>query len=235
MRLRGRLWLVALVLCLVGLIPARGEAALIDVTPTAFGTVSSGPYLLDGTFVKDNDIALFSFSLTSTATVTAELTSFLCNEPDGMCEDSTVRGFDPILTLLSDDSAYTLQGSAVSVTGNDPFTLPLTLGPGDYLLAITQYNNFYSGTTGGAFDNDTLASFTKAFFDIENLAPCPDFIAFVPPDEGLDPAPECRNKSFAGTLTIESTAVPEPGTLTLLALGGSALIARRRRRTRGES
>jgi hypothetical protein len=44
---------------------------------------------------------------------------------------------------------------------------------------------------------------------------------------------DCRTPNFAGSLTIEPEnvpqPVPEPGSLTLLALGGAALLARRDR------
>ena len=220
MRFLGRALLVSLVVCLL---PAPGEGALMDITPANLGTLAPGSYGLSGSFSTDNDIAVFAFHLDATSTVTAELTSFLCTELDNVCEDSLVRGFDPVLTLLSAGS-LDLLGTAVSVTGNDPFSLERTLGPGDYLLTITQFDNFYLG--GGAFEHDDLESFTAFFFDPEGELGCVAFIAIAP-------EPECRNNSFAGTLTVQSTVVtPEPATVTLLAFGGAVLVARRRHRHR---
>jgi hypothetical protein len=218
MRLFGRVLLVLAVVCLL---PVRSEAALMDVTPIVLGNpLDPGTYNLSGSFANDNDIAVYAFTLSATSTITAELTSFLC--PDGTANcDSTDRGFDPILTLLD---AATLEklAEAASLTGNDPFALMEPLDEGDYLLAITQFHNFYLGA--GIFEHDDLTAFTQSFFeDPRNPLECADFIAATPD-------PECRNNRFAGTLIVESTGVPEPGTLSLLALGGAAVAAQRRRR-----
>ena len=218
MRLFGRGLLVLVVVCLL---PVRSEAALMDVTPTALGDpLDPGIYNLAGSFTNDNDIALYAFTLSATSTITAELTSFLC--PDGTTDcASTERGFDPILTLL-DATTLAKLAEAASLTGNDPFVLMETLEAGDYLLAITQFHNVYLGA--GVFEHDDQTEFTKLFFDDpDNPLDCPNFIAAVP-------FPECRNETYAGTLTVESTVAPEPGTLSLLALGGAALAAQRRRK-----
>ena len=81
MRLRGRLWLVVLVVCL-GLAPVRAEAALLT---TDLGSLGSGSSTLARSFSNDNDVALFSFELAGTTTITAEIP---LHGPEGMATDS---------------------------------------------------------------------------------------------------------------------------------------------------
>jgi len=230
MRLRGRVWLVAVVVCL-GLMPARSEA---DVITTDFGLVGAGTLNLANSFSNDNDVALFSFELDNDASITAEISSFICTTPD--C--GFVSGFVPILTLFGPGTEFLTVYDPISAATppDDSAALMLTadLVAGSYLLAITQYNNDYIGA--GQFQYDGLPAFTSVIFGDPPLGTdaqplCTQFIT----TNLLSGLNECRNSNFSGTLTIEPSSVPEPATLSLLALGGAALAARRRRRAQGDS
>ena len=59
MRLCGRLWLVAVVVCL-GLLPARAAAA---------------PITLTGTFAQDSEVVFASFTITETSQLTLDVTA----------------------------------------------------------------------------------------------------------------------------------------------------------------
>jgi PEP-CTERM motif len=236
MRPVGRgLLIVALLACLVSL-PTRADADIITITPNADGSFG-------GTFSADNDVALIYLSLLGPAFVTFNITSHL---------ELIEPGFDPILTFFtaggtqftppdSGDSYDPLFASFDGSFASNHEDLALffpdvfsggTMAAGNYLLAVTQYENSFNlssveGEVGG-FQYDADSRFTCG--PLETRDPeCTGFLAF----DGTS-----RSQEFAGSLTIEPEdvpqPVPEPGSLTLLALGSAALLARRarvRRRT----
>lgn len=213
MRFLGRGLLVCLVVCL-GLFPTRAEAATITIP---LDTLSAGSFDFSETFDQDNDVALISFSLSAAATVSIEMTS----------QTATPAGFDPILTLFRPGTDF--MGSFDRLSDSESGMLDALLSAGDYLLAITQYNNFYvDGENRFDFDAALNGAFTKMLFDPLDTVPCGEFVAF---DFTAD-APECRTAAFAGSLTVEPELVPEPGAIVLLALGGTAMGLRRRHRKR---
>jgi hypothetical protein len=221
----GRGLLIVVVLaCLVSL-PARAEAEIITlVTPNADGSFG-------GMFNNDNDVALISFVLQSSALVTVNM---------------DLVGFDPLLTLFGrvedgtgdflylDDEYDKVLDSNFGVIDNLDFDVPGfledgMLAAGSYLLAVTQFENFFDLSLGGGFGTFAYAAdsrFTCGPLDERDPA-CKGFLAW----DGTSRSPE-----FAGLLTIEPEdvpqPVPEPGSLTLLALGSAALLARRGRRSR---
>jgi hypothetical protein len=226
----GRGLLIVVVLaCLVSL-PVRADAEIIKlVTPNADGSFA-------GTFDNDNDVALISFVLQSSALVTVNMTSHL-----------DLIGFDPLLTLFGrladiETGDFEHEGNQYGLVlesnfgdiGVLDFNVPGfveggMLLAGNYLLAVTQYDNFFDRSADG--DVGSFAHHQDPFFTCGGVLPGePDggcFVSF----EGTPRSPE-----FAGTLTIESEdvpqPVPEPGSLTLLALGSAALLAGRGRRSR---
>ena len=201
----GQSLLVFLVACL-SLMPARAEAATIDL-----GTASGTTFDFSGFFGADNDVALIFLSLSGTAVVSAEMTSHL----------DTPAGFDPILTLFGPGSEF--RGSFDFLTENafgllDPVTLPA----GNYVLALTQYNNFYAFNGGFEYDGANSGELTSILSG--GITACAEFVAIDANGE-----PECRTANFAGTVSIEPENVPEPGSLALLMAGSAALLLRRRR------
>jgi len=214
----GRILPVTLAVC-VCLLPARSEGATI-----ALGSLDPGSTSFNGILSVDNEVAFFSFSLSATSLITAEMTSYFCQDPGGCA--STDLGFLPILTLFEglvpDGPSYLSDASFLDPT--IPSVEWLTLGPGTYLLAVTMYENYFDPGTGeflyAAFPNFT----TLIFPEIDG---CTGFVQPV----GTDVF-ECRSGAFAGGLTVEGVPVPEPGALSLLALGAGGIVLRRCRSRR---
>jgi hypothetical protein len=230
MRPYGRSLLVAVILCL-GLMPARADATVISLNPDA--PVSSGAFDFSGAFDVDNDVALIYLSLVGSAVLSIDFTSLL--DP----ADGELRGFDPIVTFFGvggdflgsydwmNDATFDAAFGVRSIEG-------LTLAAGSYVLALTHYGNYYQ--PGGLEEEGFVPGYFLADAAVDGLfshsfyaTPDTSCGSFVDVDGG------CRSSRFAGTLTIEPEnvpqPVPEPGSLTLLALGGAALLARRGRRS----
>ncbi len=209
MRVLGRMMLVAVAGC-VSLGSARADAAIISFP---LGPLT-GTHSFSGTFTADNDIALVSFAVTTTTRVTADVTSHL----------QTPAGFDPVLTLFGTGTDF--MGAFDFLQDDTTGTLATLLAPGSYLLAVTQYSNFYVPFQNRFdFDAAVNGAYTKMLFDPLDTLSCGSFVAF----DFNTQTPQCRTGSFDGTIAIQSA--PEPATLTLLALGAAGL-AHRRRRTR---
>jgi hypothetical protein len=220
------------ILCLVPRIAAAESIHEFTVTPD--GTLQT----FEGAFEFDNDVALITFEIgEGLYDFTATTTSYA---------DDSLDGFDPALWLyfaplgsdpldLSAYSLYTIPVEPVDPANPSFFTaqnddedfdngvfdslLSVKLvDAGTYILALSQTGN-------NAFE-DTV------FFDQSG----DEFQCFTGTDEGL-----CfggRNAAFAGTVQItntDTTLVPEPGTLSLLALGSLSTAFLRRRRTRTNS
>jgi len=106
-----------------------------------------------GTFAQDDNVQLFNFETESESDVTLRTYSFA----GGTQADGNVvspGGFDPILSLFDSTGALIANndddmdgGSVDPVTGvaYDSF-LTTALAPGNYTVALTQYDNFASGT-----------------------------------------------------------------------------------------
>lgn len=138
-----------------------------------------------GTFGMDDDVQLFNFS--SDGSTTAYVVSY--GYGGGTQADGTVvgrGGFDTILTLFTaagvrvasnDDGSNACFAAAAAVApgtdnGNtDPVTgvrydtcFSAALAAGDYILAVTQYDNFSAGATLAAgFVRDGEGNFTNTF------------------------------------------------------------------------
>jgi hypothetical protein len=211
---------VALTFATVALLPAVGYAAPIQVTP-------GGSLTFAGEFQTLNDVALFQFTLDGGEYNFSAITDSLAS-----------GGFDPYLALYFGTELYQypnrsgVQTYAVSddiepgVNAEAALRLEDPAGPlvltraGDYTLALV-----YSG-------NEAKETFGFSWDDI------PDVMGTLYPDVACEPGgpsfgPYCGGTSYSLTLSInavDSTPVPEPGTLSLMALGSLATAALRRRR-----
>jgi hypothetical protein len=189
---------------------------------------------LGGTFTFDNDVALFNFLLgPGTFTFTAGSTS-------------AATGFDPILALFGPDGnpvTYTDEFGGIfpalafgDIDGDFQFPVITLAGGVTYTLAVTQY-----GPVDGNFPHDTLA---EGFDKDDDSLRCFTFIDSVEPSVVPDGCTAGAAGMFGGqsgtfsldfTVALEGggggeTPVPEPGTLSLVALGAAAAALKRRRR-----
>ncbi|MEO1591099.1 MAG: DVUA0089 family protein [Cyanobacteria bacterium J06632_22] len=124
-----------------------------------------------GSFVQDDDIQLFDFSVGAFSDVTLRSYSYA----GGVQADGTqiaAGGFDPILTLFDaagnlianndDGPESAVPKDANTGYGFDVF-LEAALNPGDYTVAITQYGNAARGNTLSAgFRRAGEGNFTTA-------------------------------------------------------------------------
>jgi len=189
-------------------------ALCVCVSPHA---AQASTIAFSGTFTQDNGVFQLVVDVPVPSTFTAQTTSY------------ATGGFDPILTLYAPSGAFLLSNDDRDFFSGelDAFIEPLTLLAGLYTLVVTQSPNFGATTLSGGFDFDGTPSFT---FQI-----CIDFGACdpsAPPpcDSFVDFLGNCRGNNFAGTFEITQvdTAVPEPGTIALVASGIAGLLMRRR-------
>jgi hypothetical protein len=209
------------------------RAALAAVIVTGFaGPAFSSSFSFIGTFFHDNDVALFTFSLTSDAMVTLQTFGY----GGGTNAAGTIipaGGFESVLQVYDAASGVAVGGPiqpgvAPDCAPRNPdharlsfcmdaFSLmPLTAG--SYIVSLTQS------------PNDPLGNLSDGFYYV-NAVPDPDF-----------------NNGFVGTLGLQGTSawalditgvdtaapesgVPEPGSALLVATGLALAAIRARRRS----
>ena len=204
---------VTLAAALSGLL---GLSAVAAPVPTTFSA--------SGTFEADDDVALIEFDVLD---VPAYVTARTYSYAGGTLSDGTevpAGGFDPILSLFEAASgalvAVNNDGDGVAV---DPETggafdalweRNVPVGPGSYVLAVTQYDNFnVTGSLADGFDEEGDPNFTS-IFDCEAGQFC-DFT-------GAD-----RTGEYGLDVTVAPVPVPAAAWLLLAAVGGLGLLRRR--------
>ena len=156
-----RMWLTAFVAA-AGLLAGTANAANLSFT---------------GTFSKDDDVQLFNFTVTTTSLVTLVSLSYA----GGVNSAGTTiaeGGFDPILTLFdatgtfierNDDGsdgetagACPVPASSVTLAEFDT-CFQQTLDPGNYIVAVQQFDNFALGNLSDGFAYTGQPNFTAQY------------------------------------------------------------------------
>jgi hypothetical protein len=184
-----------------------GNCGLFSLEPLPTQTLS-------GSFSADNEVALFQFILAGAAGVSAFTSGY------------ETTGFDSLIGLFNGTTGTILsyfsmeQGDDVDAENDDISStdfnsaLPvILLDPGTYILALLQTGNNFNSVNG---IDSLLAGFSGDIDPIFPSGTCAggcEFSLSLTVDSGETPAP-----------------IPEPGTLSLVALGSAAALARRFRK-----
>lgn len=211
--------------------------ALLFASFLAAGTeLRAANITLRGAFDTDDFVQLFDIVVNSAANV--DLRTYGYAGGTASNGQSVPRGgFDPILTLFDASGVFIAENDDGTGVANDALTqqpldarITASLGPGQYILALTQYDNFVTGLTlQEGFDQVGHGNFTAG----------PSFTGGPPCASGQfrdvsDVSGACRNGNWTAdflnvtSATARSVAdVPEPSTYVLLLLGSLTLLRRR--------
>ena len=200
---------------------ARPFAALLFLAVFPLTMSAAIDVSLQGTFINDDNLALFSIQVATPSAVSIRTLSYA----DG--------GFDPVLSLFTgyldpagqqiagnDDGGCGTVGSD-TVTGNcwDAAIVNFDLLPGVYTLVLSQTGNNPAGPTfGDGFTRTGSLSYTGM-----------DFVGIN--DRFWDASPSKRDNHWALDISnVDSVAqIPEPATLAIVGVGLGALSMLRRR------
>lgn len=153
---------------------SRLVAAVIGTTLLGMAAASparASSTSLIGTFVFDNDVVLYNFTVLEQSNVTLQTFSY-GGGVNAAGDVIPAGGFDAVLSLFDSSGALITYdddgvGNVDPVTGvaYDAF-IGITLGVGTYTVALTQFSNFATGNNlsgGFAFDGISNINFTLAF------------------------------------------------------------------------
>ena len=187
-------------------------ACVMLILPTQAFSLTLGQHdTFHGVFDTDDDVGLHFVNIGGSHPLTVLFETF-AYAGGNLRDGSTVGrgGFDPIVSVF--DGLGNLLGSnddggrrfdAVTGSGFDSF-LSLSLAPGNYIAAVTQYNNFPLGSTfADGFSNVGLGNFTGGF-GCTNAVFC-----------------DVNGDNRSPNYTLEVAPVPVPAALPLL-IGGLA-------------
>jgi len=203
-------------------------APILLVTSVQVGQAAN--FSFTGDFTQDDNVQLFSFSVTSASTVTLRTYSY----PGGTNSAGQViagTGFDPILALFNSTGAKVGENDdgTCSQVGSDAVTgacfdtyFQAAVTPGTYTVSLMEFDNFSSGNTLAAgFDRQGQGNFTAAAFGPAGATgPFWDFTSSK------------RDSHWAfDVLNVNSavSGVPEPATFGVVTLGILAAGLLRRR------
>lgn len=214
----------------------RTFLCLFFVWVTAVSTVQANNISFEGTFLTDDQVQLFDFTVTSESTVTFQSWGY----GGGTNAAGTVippGGFETLFTWFAPDgteigsSAGYPCGSGNTYEGAclDAFANP-TLTPGTYTLALTQEGNTsngvgFPGDLGLGFSEQGQGDYTPITTDNPN---CTAFCGTFGTQENGNWAVDISNVSSA----VNLNSAPEPVTMLLAGCGLLALVGLARRRER---
>ena len=202
--------ILAVTVCLLGMAGTSVQAATVSYT---------------GSFLQDDNIQSFAFSLAAPGVVTLQTFSY-SGGTNGAGAVIAAGGFDPTVTLLTSSGTLLLfQDDATpecNVVAADPVTgecfdvyLTTVLGAGSYLAVLTQFDNHAIGPNlANGFTRSGTGNFTAIFG--------------CAPGIFCDVDADARTGAFALDITTP-TVVPVPAAAWLFA-GGLAALTRFRRR-----
>ena len=171
---------------------------------------------MQGGLQTSNDVDFFSFIILSSSAVNFDM-------------DNNPFTFDRMLSLFNssgtaiafdDDSSPPDAGSN---SGLDSYLGTLTLAPGTYYIAISQFGNSPSGLAGATFTNLIRPDGEFGGSSIANaLAGNSSFAANVTETAA-------GGSAYNLHISVGAAPVPEPSTLSMLGLAGIAAFAARKR------
>ncbi len=186
------------------------------------GVAQAASFTLSGNFVQDDNIAWIPLQL-DTADLVNVLSIGYAGGTDTLSQAWAAGGFDTmaflydangVLIAQSDDGVNALIDPVTGLAADAGFSIQLQ--PGTYQLALTQYDNFALGDLADGFSQAGSGNFTPT------LSPNCTANAFC------DWSGAARSSQWV--LTIDGvSAVPEPGSLLLMAVGVVGLLGLRRR------
>jgi hypothetical protein len=194
--------------------------------------VQSANFSFRGTFNRDDNVQLFNFLLSSAGTVTIRSFGY----EGGANAAGTViprGGFDTTVALFNLSTGALLgfndDGSVPPLT-IDPVTgfagdslLTLSLAAGNYRVALTEFDNVPNGNFSAGFFEQGAGNFTPGLTGCPATAFCA--VSLSAPGYSL------RTGNWALDILGVTAITPEPGSLTLLALGLAGLGVLRKRTT----
>ena len=191
--------------------------AALAALPLLAAAPAASAFSFTGSFTQDDDVQLFHFSLVDPATVDIKTWSF--DGGTNAAGDSIASGgFDPMLWLFDVNGGY-LDRNDDGTNGLDS-DLVAALTAGDYVVALTQFDNFANGNLSDGFSRAGQPAFTG------------DGYCSIPGQMFQDE--DCNQRTGAWAvdiLHVDSAApVPEPTTALLCMFGLAVLGVTRCRR-----
>jgi hypothetical protein len=187
-------------------------------------------------------LSLFVFAASVYATplsyqVTVDTSAFIGQNARGNFQFNP-GGFSPDAAFMQLNTLAGVGSTSVffqtgDVTGTNPFTFGNTLVNNLLILDLLNLSSSFSFVvtfSGDAIDNPSSLDATSFFFAILNSTGTLPLAGFNQPSLSVDVSQGGIFVSSQDSLITFVDAVPEPGTLSLLALGLFGVIATKRRR-----